>query len=163
MGPSRFVRATGLGKRKTPLNSKPEKCYSEEFVAHWCTILLSSVHPKSVAGSAQTFATSLKKSLEYVVQRFIPLTKLLSPYTSRSTNYIIMLSLRYCQYIYYVIYIYIYIYIYIFHILYENFTFSVLHHKYSYICIIFTCILVCVSERERETEREKKNWCWMGI
>ena len=43
------------------LTSKPDECVSKHLW-HWLTILMLSAHPKSIAGSAQIFAT-INKSL----------------------------------------------------------------------------------------------------
>ena len=49
-----------------------------ESVTHWCTILLFSAHPESVAGSAQTFTTTNKSPVK-VIKQLTSLTKLMDP------------------------------------------------------------------------------------
>ena len=68
--------------------TKLEEYYSARSVAHWCTILLLSVYPRSVVGSTQAF-TAANKSPVSLVQQLISLTKLLGPHklTGKSIIY----------------------------------------------------------------------------
>ena len=64
-------------------NQTDRSLYYWESVAHWCTILLLSAHPKSVAGSTQTFIT-INKSPVWVVKQITSLTKLIDSCTIKN-------------------------------------------------------------------------------
>ena len=54
---SSLPRATGPSERKVE-----DRCLGKSVV-HWCTILLLSTHPKSVASSTQTFISINKLAM----------------------------------------------------------------------------------------------------